>query len=153
MIAGGTHPVAVPARSESATPTVWGLDPVQLHDRFWAHRGVQVVRPGEREEISDRAQLYLLTDERVLATFDSGKQLETLYWSAPDLVYVRVRDSRERGYRERVVTDGDDKFVRFERIYDKPVPRLMRAAFTPSREIAEAWRAASDGRTGWPELR
>src|SRR4051812_13893137 len=153
MIAGNAHPVIVPSRNESTTPTVWGLDPVQLHDRFWAHRGVQVVRPGEAEEISDKAQLYLLTDEKVLATFESGKQLETLYWSSPDLVYVRVHDSRERGYRERVVTDDADQFVRFDRIYEKSVPRLMRAAFTPSREIAAAWRATVDGRTGWPELR
>jgi lipopolysaccharide/colanic/teichoic acid biosynthesis glycosyltransferase len=171
MIASGLHPmqpadvhpglrggpvVAVAPSSRaagSAPPTVWGLDPVQLHDRYWAHRGVQVVRPGESEAISDQAQLYLLMDEKVLATLESGAQLETLYWSSPDLVYVRVHDSRERGYRERVITDEADRFVRFERIYDRPVPRLMRAAFTPSRDIARAWRDAPDGRTGWPALR
>src|SRR4029434_6192374 len=98
--------------------------------------GVQVVRPGEPTAISDKAQLYLLTDSKVLATFEPGRQLETLYWSSPDLVYVRVHDARERGYKERVVADGE-RFVRFERIYDKePVPRLMRAAFTPDRRIA-----------------
>src|SRR4051794_1348292 len=110
MIASGLHPVSVPAASPQgrlpgARPTVWGLDPIQLHDRCWAHRGVQVVRPGEKEPISREAQLYLLTDENVLATLESGEQLETLYWSSPDLVYVRVHDTRERGYRERVVTD------------------------------------------------
>src|SRR5205814_8948524 len=109
--------VAPSSRSNGAAlPTVWGLDPVQLHDRYWAHRGVQVVRPGESESISEKAQLYLLMDEKVLATLESGAQLETLYWSSPDLVYVRVHDSRERGYRERVITDEADRFVRFERI-------------------------------------
>jgi lipopolysaccharide/colanic/teichoic acid biosynthesis glycosyltransferase len=137
----------------AAAPTVWGLNPVQLHDRFWAHRGVQVVRPGEAEPLSEKAQLYLLMDEKVLATFESGAQLEALYWSAPDLVYVRVHDTRERGYRERVVTDDADRFVRFERIYDRPVPRLMRAAFTPDRAIARAWQASPSGRVGWPALR
>lgn len=160
MIASGLHPISTttaPAPTEGrpggATPTVWGLDPVQLHDRCWAHRGVQVVRPGESEPISREAQLYLLTDENVLATIESGEQLETLYWSSPDLVYVRVHDVRERGYRERVVTDSADQFVRFERLYDKSVPRLMRAAFTPDREIAQAWRDAPAGREGWPALR
>src|SRR3982751_5861881 len=140
MIARHPHPVAVPTARPSrvAPPTVWGYDPVQLHDRFWAHRGVQVVRPGAQYPISDQAQLYLLTGENLLATLESGEQLETLYWSSPDLVYVRVHDIRERGYRERVVTDDADRFVRFERIYDKPVPRLMRAAFTPDRAIARA---------------
>jgi lipopolysaccharide/colanic/teichoic acid biosynthesis glycosyltransferase len=146
-------PLEVLASPLGGKPTVWGLDPVQLHDRFWAHRGVQVVRPGEAAPLSDQAQLYLLMDERVLATFESGAQLETLYWSSPDLVYVRVHDARDRGYRERVVTDEADRFVRFERIYPRPVPRLMRAAFTPDRGIAAAWQASADGRVGWPALR
>ncbi len=158
MIASGLHPTSADSaptegRTGGATPTVWGFDPVQLHDRCWAHRGVQVVRPGERYPISKEAQLYLLTDENVLATIESGEQLETLYWSSPDLVYVRVHDIRERGYRERVVTDSADQFVRFERLYDKSVPRLMRAAFTPDREIAQAWRDTPAGREGWPALR
>jgi len=39
------------APAARGTPTVWGLDPVQLHDRFWAQHGVQVVRPGSVEAI------------------------------------------------------------------------------------------------------
>lgn len=153
MIATGPAPATTAARQAPTAPTVWGLGPVALHDRFWAHRGVQVVRPGDNTPLTDRAQLYLLIDDKVLATFESGKQLETLYWSSPDLVYVRVHDFRERGYRERVVTDEADNFVRFERIYDRPVPRLMRAAFTPDREIARQWQGAPSGPLGWRRLR
>ncbi|HEY7120399.1 MAG TPA: sugar transferase [Tepidisphaeraceae bacterium] len=165
MIARGVHPVSPHSIAASAsiaaearaaartTPTVWGLSPVQLHDRFWAHRGVQVVRPGEPEPISPEAQLYLLTDERALATFEPGWQLQMLSWSSPDLVYIRVRDVREREYRERVVTDAQQNFVRFERIYTRSTPRLMRAAFTTDRAIAQAWRSAPSGRDGWPALR
>ncbi|MEZ0267140.1 MAG: sugar transferase [Phycisphaerae bacterium] len=144
---------ATPAAPPPPVPTIWGLDPVQLHDRFWAHRGVQVVRPGERQPLSDRAQLFLLTDERLLATVDSAKAFETLYWSSPDLVYVRVRERSERGYKERVITDDDDRFIRFERVYDKPVPRLMRAAFTPNRDLARAWQRAASAAAGWRRLR
>jgi len=137
-----------------APPTIWGLDPIQLHDRFWAHRGVQVVRQGEGgEELSEKAQLFLLTEERVLAAIDSTKGFETLYWSSPDLVYVRLRERRDRGYKERVITDEADRFVRFERVYDRARPRLTRAAFTPSAEIARAWQMASDGPEGWRTLR
>ncbi len=138
-----------------ARPTIWGLDPVQLHDRFWAHRGVQVVRPGGKapEPLSQRAQLYLLIERGVLTTIESVKAFETLYWSSPDLVYVRVHDRRDRGYKERVITDKADRFVRFERVYDRPVPRMMRAAFTPSAEIARAWQESGDGPQGWRKLR
>ena len=34
-----------PAAAEQM-PTLWGLDALQLHVRFWAARGVQVVRQG-----------------------------------------------------------------------------------------------------------
>jgi lipopolysaccharide/colanic/teichoic acid biosynthesis glycosyltransferase len=138
-------------------PTIWGLTPVELHDRFWASRGVQVVRPGgDSQAVSDRAQLYLLIERDVLAVFEPGRQLETLYWSSPDLVYVRVRDMRERGYRERVVSDERGRFARFERVYDNPAARLVRAAFTPDANIASAWREApiSEGRRqAWRRIR
>ena len=54
---------------EQDLPTVWGLDPVQLHDHFWAARGVFVVRLGEVTEIPRDAELYMLTDPRTLAIF------------------------------------------------------------------------------------
>ena len=69
------------------------------------------------------------------------------------LVYVRVHDMRERGYRERVVTDGAERFVRFERIYSRPARQLVRAAFTPDPRLAEAWRLAASGHAGWVALR
>lgn len=31
--------------------TLCGLTPIQIHDRYWAARGVQVVRQGDRSEI------------------------------------------------------------------------------------------------------
>ena len=49
--------------------TIWGLDPVALHHRFWAAHGIQVVRQGEPSEIVDHAELYLLTDPRSLVLF------------------------------------------------------------------------------------
>ena len=46
-IEGGGNGAPRPA----VAPTVWGLNPSELHDRFWASRGVQVVRQGEPSEI------------------------------------------------------------------------------------------------------
>jgi len=39
-------------------PTIWGLNPIQLHDRYWASRGVQVVRQGEPSDIVNGAELF-----------------------------------------------------------------------------------------------
>ena len=59
------HPAAPPrsdpvadadAAASRSRPTVWGLTPSQVHDRFWASRGVQVVRQGEPSEIVSYAE-------------------------------------------------------------------------------------------------
>jgi len=80
--------------------TVWGLDPVQLHSRFWASRGIQVVRQGEPSEIIEQAELYLLTDPRTMAIFRVMEVVEKIAWLDADLMVVRLRDSRDRGYRD-----------------------------------------------------
>src|SRR5438270_7013973 len=102
-------------------PTIWGLDPSQLHDRFWASRGVQVVRPGEMVvPLADRAPFYLLMEPKALAIFDPATAEEALSMVDSQLMYIRVHDTREHGPRERVVTDANNRFLRFERLYDRP---------------------------------
>ena len=63
--------------------TIWGLDPVALHHRFWAAHGIQVVRQGEPSEIVNHAELYLLTDPRSLVLFRMVKVINTLNWLKP----------------------------------------------------------------------
>src|ERR1051325_6199163 len=91
-------------------PTIWGLDPVQLHDRFWAARGVQVVRQGQPSEIVRHAELFLLTDPRSLVLFKIGRLVEQLSWLRPELMSIRLRATRDHGYRERVLTDPHGRF-------------------------------------------
>jgi lipopolysaccharide/colanic/teichoic acid biosynthesis glycosyltransferase len=146
-----------PAQTSTAAPadhpTVWGLDPTQLHDRFWAARGVQVVRQGERSQIVRHAELFLLTDPRLLTIFRIGRLVEQLSWLAPELMVIRLHEARDHGYREVVITDDADRFVRFQRIYGASDSRLARVALTPSRRVAEMWQSAPDPRTGWRQLR
>ena len=80
-----------------APTSIWGLTPVQLHDRFWASRGVQVVRQGELGAIVGRAELFLLTDSQSMALFDLRAPVEVLCWVKPQLLTVRLKDRRERG--------------------------------------------------------
>lgn len=139
----------------STTPlhTIWGLDPVQLHSRFWASRGIQVVRQGERSEIVPQAELFLLADPRTMAIFRLVAIVEQIAWLNADLMFVRITDNRDRGYREMVATDDDGQFVKFKRDYGGSDTRLARIALTPDREIAKLWQAAKDPRSGWQRLR
>ena len=141
----------------SGTPvrrcTVWGLTPVELHDRFWAARGVQVVRCGEWSDIVEGAELFLLMAPRLLANFRMRRLVDQMSWLDPEVMWVRVRDERDRGYREQAVTDTDGGFVRFERNYGGSDSRLARVALTPSTRIARIWQTASDPRDGWARIR
>lgn len=146
--AAGDRPTPTVAR------TIWGLDPVALHHRYWAAHGVQVVRQGEPSEIVKHAELYLLTDPRSLVLFRMISVIDTLNWLKPQALFLRLHDGRERGYREKVITDGENRFVRFQRLYHGSEDlRLARAVLTPDRDVAQLWQSAADPLTGWRRLR
>ena len=154
MISPQTQPVlehAAPA--PASAPTLWGLTPTGLHDRFWAARGVQVVRQGEQAELNPEAELYLLTDDHTLTIFRLGKLVDTLSWLRPRILFVRLHSTQERGYREKVLTDDDDRFLGYQRIYGDAASRVARVAVTPHRDLAERWQAADAPRPGWRDLR
>src|SRR3984957_8122618 len=98
---------AVPSPTPHAPPvrTIRGFDPVQLHSRYWASNGVQVVRQGEPSEIVRHAELFLLAESATLALFRLADVMDALSWIKPQVLFVRLHDTRERGYREHVVTD------------------------------------------------
>jgi lipopolysaccharide/colanic/teichoic acid biosynthesis glycosyltransferase len=132
--------------------TIWGLDPVQLHTRFWAAHGVQVVRQGEPSEIVRHAELYLLIENDALSLFKLAPLMEALNWVKPQVLFVRLHDSRERQYREHVVLDDAGKFVKFQRVYDA-ASRMTRVALTPDRDVAQLWQSAANPLVGWRRLR
>jgi lipopolysaccharide/colanic/teichoic acid biosynthesis glycosyltransferase len=140
------------AHAEAPARTIWGFDPIQLHTRFWAAQGVQVVRQGEPSAIVDHAELYLLTDPGSLTLFKLAPLMDVLNWVRPHVLFVRLHDVRERSYRENVVTDAHGKFVRFRRLYDA-TSRPTRVALTPDRDVAQLWQSAPDARTAWRRLR
>jgi lipopolysaccharide/colanic/teichoic acid biosynthesis glycosyltransferase len=143
----------LPASSTgSSARTIWGLEPLQLHTRYWAAHGVQVVRQGEPSQIVRHAELFLLTDPRSLTIFKLAPVMDVLNWIQPQVLFIRLHDTRERGYRERVVTDEHDRFVRYQRLYDTP-GRLARVVLTPEREVAQLWMSAPDPLTAWRRLR
>lgn len=133
--------------------TIWGLSPSELHDRFWASRGVQVVRPGEPSAIVPHAELYLLVDAAVLTIFRPAPLLDTFSWLSPDLMMVRITDPRAGEYTERVRSDAQGRFIAIERLYEGTRARNARVGLTTDAEVARIWQAAPDAATGWARLR
>jgi len=139
--------------AENGRPTVWGLTPTELHDRFWAARGVQVVRLGEPGELEKNAELFLLTAPGLLTIFHLRNLVDQLSWLLPEMMWVRLHHERERGYREVVSVGENGEFVGFQRLYGGSDARLARVVLTPSREIAKEWQSAGNTNAGWRKLR
>ena len=140
-------------QSGGQRPTIWGLTPTQLHDRFWAARGVQVVRVGERPELVRGAELFLLTAPQLLCVFRLRALVDKLSWLDPDVLWVRLQPEHDRSYREIALAGPDGQFLGFRREYGGSDARLARVALTPKREIASRWQAAGDASSGWRMLR
>lgn len=141
--------IAQPANS----PTIFGLTAVALHDRFWASRGVQVVRRGLPTPLVPQAQLYLLLQERTLCLFELPPVVDHIVWDDADLVMLRLRDVDEHAYRERIIADDEGAFVRLERVYGSDDSRFARAAITNRPTVAQLWQESKDRRDGWRKLR
>jgi lipopolysaccharide/colanic/teichoic acid biosynthesis glycosyltransferase len=134
-------------------PTIWGLDPIQLHDYYWAARGVQVVRLGEPSSVVEGAELFLLTDANTLVLFRIRPLIEMLSWVAPLVLFVRVHETRERPYQEFADIEPDASLRRFVRSYACQYTRAARVAFTSDPDIARAWQAMRDTPRPWRRIR
>ncbi|HET6249641.1 MAG TPA: sugar transferase [Tepidisphaeraceae bacterium] len=139
--------------SSATVHTIWGLEPLALHDRFWASRGVQVARAGQRTQIDRKAELFLLIDPRELFLFDLQNWIELMNWTKPDLLLLRVHAKRNLGYREILTANNEGDFVRFERRYKVRQVISTRVGLTCERELAEAWQTARSVSNGWQQMR
>lgn len=149
-----TQPDAATAAGAPAVlPTVWGMDWFELHARYWAARGVQLVRPGERTPLVDHAEMFLLLDTNTLTIFRLAPLLDDVSWTRPDLVIVRVLDKAKQPYTERVVTDEQGRFVRYQRLYDRTQVRIGRVVLTTDSDLAGVWQESPDAASAWSHLR
>jgi lipopolysaccharide/colanic/teichoic acid biosynthesis glycosyltransferase len=126
---------------------------VQLHDRYWAARGVCVVRPGTRFDLPDDAELFMLTDARTLALFRLRSLVERLYWVKPAVVFVRLRSTNRTEYRESVVADERGQFLRVVREYGATSARTARIALTRDHRVAAMWQGTDGTAQTWRSFR
>ena len=148
-----SQPQPQPATPTPPGPTVFGLSPTALHDRYWASRGVQVVRRAMPTPLVPHAHLFLLLQQRTLCYFELPTVVDRLVWDDADLVLLRLRDQIEHAYRERIVHEADGTFVRIERLYGSHDRRFARAALTNRPAAARVWQGAESPRDGWRKLR
>lgn len=133
---------------------VWGLTVDELHDRYWASFGVQVVRAGDASQrVSRRPELYLLLQPGVRVLFGLKPCVEVFNQLDVQVVRVRVADGTHDSYAERLLADESGGFVRFERIYDARGGRALSAVLTTNREIAGNWSVMEPGRGAMRTLR
>jgi len=130
---------------------LWGLDVCELHDRRWATKGVQVVRPGGPPTDPKGPDLFLLVGSSDLLEFPIEPLVRRLNWLRSGFMRVRVSDARSR-YEERILADEDGRFEGFRRVYDSRLGGARRAGITGSRKIADQWRTGRGGFAGWRSL-
>lgn len=129
---------------------LWGLAPVELHDRRWASLAVEVVRPGQSRVVALKGPgMYLLLGPDELAFFELAPVARRMAWLKPALMRVRLRDRRARRYAERVERSDGDNFARVSRHYEARSGVGARAVITSDPRLAARWAEASDARSAW----
>jgi lipopolysaccharide/colanic/teichoic acid biosynthesis glycosyltransferase len=141
------------SRHAVAMPTIWGLDLIQLHDYYWAARGVQVVRLDDPSTLVVGSELFLLTDHDTLLLFRMRSLVELLSWIEPLVLFGRVHESHMHGYQEHAVSDRAGKLQRFQRSYGHQETIAARVAFTRDTDIARAWQTMGSTPKPWRTLR
>lgn len=144
MIALESHPVAGAPVARTHVPTVWGLAPRDVHDRYWASKGVLVVRRGITEVPLKGPRLFLLVDADDLVIFDVSRPLKLLNSLKPRALRIRVVDRHEEEYEETVQTDESGRLLAIRRRYRALTRCTARVYLTPDAALAQRWAASAD---------
>ncbi len=133
----------LPAERSDARATVWGLDALGLHDRWWASRGVQTVRRGRGQQIErDGPELYLLIEPEELVHFEPAPVVKRLAWLKPGVMRVRIVDLDTATGAERVEVNDDHTVRAIRRDYRPSLRSTSRVLLTANADAAKSWGAA-----------
>jgi lipopolysaccharide/colanic/teichoic acid biosynthesis glycosyltransferase len=134
-------------------PTLWGLTPTALHDRFWSAQGLCVVRRGEPGPLPPAPCAYLLTAPLSLVLFKLPMPLSVLLWTAHKPAVSRVVQDDDYRVCETVIANADNSFVRIDRFLQRHRADLSRIAITSSRELAQSWQTLTEPARAWRQIR
>lgn len=127
--------------------TLWGASAQALHDRVWALRQIQVVRPGGAAPDPRGPKQFLLVEPSALVDFAARRPMDRLYWSKARAVRLRVVERSGQSYAEAVDCDGAGRLVRIRRDYSSVASTTARCWLTSDIRLARVWHeSASDGR-------
>lgn len=135
---------AVPAeRADGARTRVWGLDVAGLHERWWAGRGVQVIRRGQEQRIEPEGpELFLLVEPEDLVHFEPADVARRLAWLKPRIMRVRVVDESGESSVERVTLGEGGRVESVRRVYRPTLRRSTRVLLSADPRVARAWSFA-----------
>lgn len=155
MSARASQPATAPldAGAPAASPRVWGMSLAEAHDRMWASKGVQVIRPAVGRVERRGPRVYLLLAPRDMTIFPLASVMRRLRWLKPRALRLRVVEVDAEGYTERVLAEADGRFRLIRREYRPATLATLRAVITTDAALAERWRAAGDALGGWRDVR
>ena len=136
---------------DAATP-VWGLTLTEIHDRYWASRGFQIVRPQGPKPDPTGPELYVLLDEDKLVGFGVRRILRIMSWMHPKAIRVRLVETEGTPYHESVRDDEQGRFLKFVRSYNARQVHSAQLWVTPSIDYANAWNESESGKAGSRKL-
>lgn len=137
-----SRPPASTGGSDPA-PTVWGLSCLELHDRFWAAQGVQVVRRGNTQIDKRGPRAYLLIDTRDLVLLAMPASVRKLRRGRLRVLRVDLVSAEAPPYSERIVADDSGRLVELKRHYGSPPVSRNPVLITADAAIASTWCGAS----------
>lgn len=118
---------------------MWGVNCLELHDRYWASKGVQVIRPGRGDTVQKGPKVFLLIGRTAVADFQLKKVLSTLHWQHLSAIRIRVVEQNTGQYQETVRTDQDGRLLKFVRQYAGRLATTAQVWVTTNRGLAELW--------------
>lgn len=150
-IAAARRPMRQRTSAAPPTWTLWGATALDVHDRLWASRGVQVIRPGKHQSVDTGPSLYLLLGRTRCLDFRLAPVLPVLHWQQYRALRLRIVDQTISPYRERVQFGIDGRFRAIRRDYANRLATTAQCWITPDASIAEVW-AGSEHRWHGAEL-
>src|SRR5687767_6208467 len=148
IIASLDSPAAAPMQREAAW-TLWGAPPESVHDRIWALRAIQVIRPGGAPPDPRGPRQFPLLGRRPLVDFSPRAAMDRLYWSRARAARLRVVEKSGQSYAEAVDCDGSGRLVRIRRDYARVASTTARCWLTTDARVARLWHEGGGRARAW----